>query len=39
MYLNVVANLGIALAFNELWCGVICVRHGSLSLMLPCPST
>jgi len=28
-------NLGVILDFNQLCCGVICIRHGSLSLMLP----
>jgi len=31
-----VANVGLILVFNILCCVVICVRHGSLSLMLPC---
>jgi len=33
---DAVANLGVILIFNELCCEVICIRHGSLSLMLPC---
>jgi len=28
--------LGVVIVFNELCYGVICIRHGSLSLMLPC---
>jgi len=34
--MNAVANLGVILVFNELCCGVICIQHGSLSLVLPC---
>jgi len=34
--MNVVANLGVILVFNELCWEVICIRHGSLLLMLPC---
>jgi len=30
-----VGNLGVNLVFNQLCCGLICTRHGSLSLMLP----
>ena len=35
-YPNVVTNLGVILVFNELRCWVICIWHGSLSMMLPC---
>jgi len=28
-------NLEVIVVFNELCCGVISIRHGSLSLMLP----
>ena len=30
-YLNAVAKLGVILVFNELCCGVICIRHVSLT--------
>jgi len=33
---DAVANLRVILVFSELCCVVICVWHGSLSLMLPC---
>jgi len=35
-YLNAVAHLGVVLVFNELCCGVICIRQGYPSVMLPC---
>ena len=33
---DAIGKLGVILVFNELCCGVICIWHGSLSLMLPC---
>ena len=33
---NAVANLVVILVFNELCCGVLCIQHGYLSLMMPC---